>query len=193
MAEHMNQRHMQRRTLVANRMIFLALVPLLVSCTASSSTPHLPPEHPASLDAPLTPLPEPSRALAVTEPVENQQLPAGDHTHVGPGTEDHVLGPAEEADSPRQKDAAPGRGGGKSPATTDPADFSPGATPHESEGVMSEEHGSAGSNAADQPSERERGIYACPMHPEVTSDQPGQRCSKCGMELVEQKGEEHGK
>lgn len=26
--------------------------------------------------------------------------------------------------------------------------------------------------------------YACPMHPEVTSTQPGQKCPKCGMELV---------
>ena len=25
--------------------------------------------------------------------------------------------------------------------------------------------------------------YACPMHPEVTSDQPG-RCPKCGMKLL---------
>jgi len=28
--------------------------------------------------------------------------------------------------------------------------------------------------------------YACPMHPEVTSDKPG-KCSKCGMALVEKK------
>jgi mono/diheme cytochrome c family protein len=27
------------------------------------------------------------------------------------------------------------------------------------------------------------GAYACPMHPEITSDQPG-KCSKCGMNLV---------
>jgi len=27
-------------------------------------------------------------------------------------------------------------------------------------------------------------IYVCPMHPEVTSTQPGQRCPKCGMALV---------
>jgi hypothetical protein len=26
-------------------------------------------------------------------------------------------------------------------------------------------------------------LYACPMHPEVTSDKPG-KCSKCGMTLV---------
>jgi RND family efflux transporter MFP subunit len=26
--------------------------------------------------------------------------------------------------------------------------------------------------------------YVCPMHPEVTSDRPGERCSKCGMRLV---------
>ena len=28
--------------------------------------------------------------------------------------------------------------------------------------------------------------YTCPMHPEVTSDEPG-KCPKCGMNLVEKK------
>lgn len=32
---------------------------------------------------------------------------------------------------------------------------------------------------ASQPS-----LYVCPMHPEVTSTEPGQRCPKCGMKLV---------
>jgi hypothetical protein len=27
-----------------------------------------------------------------------------------------------------------------------------------------------------------KAMYACPMHPEVTSDKPG-TCSKCGMDL----------
>ena len=32
-------------------------------------------------------------------------------------------------------------------------------------------------------------VYACPMHPEVTSDNPG-KCPKCGMDLVLKKDEE---
>lgn len=27
-------------------------------------------------------------------------------------------------------------------------------------------------------------VYACPMHPEITSHKPGERCTKCGMHMV---------
>lgn len=45
------------------------------------------------------------------------------------------------------------------------------------------------------PGETPAGAYVCPMHAEVTSDQPG-RCPKCGMKLkprekVEAQHEEH--
>jgi hypothetical protein len=33
------------------------------------------------------------------------------------------------------------------------------------------------------PAAAEQAPYYCPMHPEVTSDQPG-KCPKCGMDLV---------
>lgn len=35
--------------------------------------------------------------------------------------------------------------------------------------------------------ERSKGVYSCPMHPEVTSDKPGE-CPKCGMTLEKKSG-----
>jgi predicted RNA-binding Zn-ribbon protein involved in translation (DUF1610 family) len=36
--------------------------------------------------------------------------------------------------------------------------------------------------------QEEAAVYACPMHPEVTSTAPG-KCPKCGMELVQRRKE----
>jgi hypothetical protein len=30
-------------------------------------------------------------------------------------------------------------------------------------------------------------LYVCPMHPEITSNQPNQRCPQCKMKLVAKK------
>ncbi|HEX2393813.1 MAG TPA: heavy metal-binding domain-containing protein [Bacteroidales bacterium] len=44
--------------------------------------------------------------------------------------------------------------------------------------------GDTGSESRDQSEQPiAKGNYTCPMHPEVTSDHPGE-CPKCGMELV---------
>lgn len=41
-----------------------------------------------------------------------------------------------------------------------------------------------GSESGDQTEQPiAKGNYTCPMHPEVTSDHPGE-CPKCGMDLV---------
>jgi len=40
------------------------------------------------------------------------------------------------------------------------------------------------------PAAEPAGAYACPMHPEVSSAEPG-RCPKCGMELEKSAGHHH--
>lgn len=53
------------------------------------------------------------------------------------------------------------------------------------------------SGEASQTTNSEKKKYICPMHPQITSDKPGQQCSICGMDMVlaedeeEHKGHDH--
>ena len=47
------------------------------------------------------------------------------------------------------------------------------------------DHHDHGAHGAEEPS---AAVYTCPMHPEVTSSEPGE-CPKCGMALVERRKE----
>ncbi len=45
-------------------------------------------------------------------------------------------------------------------------------------------HGNSTPHAGHEANEKKKTLYICPMHPQITSDKPGQSCSICGMDLV---------
>lgn len=54
---------------------------------------------------------------------------------------------------------------------------------HDQHAAASTAPSAQAASAATQPATQPAQVYACPMHPEVTSDKPG-KCPKCGMNLV---------
>lgn len=62
------------------------------------------------------------------------------------------------------------------------------AAPQEEAQEMSHDHHGHGMTEAAEAEAEAAEVYACPMHPEVTSSTPG-KCPKCGMDLVQRRKE----
>ena len=165
-----------------------AMIVLAVLAGCASAPPHAPasqgetPEHAAHHHGESSATPE---AVAPGQPAKT----------LSPDPLD-APAPTSVADAQRSEQMAGGHGGhgahgvaryrhvdaGRGPGAHEGSEKqTPGAEPHQHEGEHSHEsHGAAeGGEAA---------VYACPMHPEVTSNAPG-KCSKCGMALVERRKE----
>lgn len=164
-------------------LLAVALMAAVVGCSGPPSTdPAASADHPANPSAPATAVPPASTTLAVTDPVAPTGAPPLSHEHVGPGTNDPVLGPAEQAPDSATNHSRMGHTGmgeedgnlGDEP-TARPSDVPVGGLRE-----SGHERGTAAGPASTQP----EALYVCPMHPEVTASQPDQRCSICGMKLV---------
>lgn len=148
----------------------VVLAAALGGCSGSSvADPAASANHPANPGSLAPAVPPASTTLALTDPVVLAGNPPVSHEHVGPGTNDPILGPAEQA---------PDSGADDSPIAR-PSDVPLGGIRD-----SGHEHGMAAGSGSTQPSTQPAALYVCPMHPEVTSDQPDQRCSICGMKLV---------
>ena len=129
----------------------------LAGCATQGTAPQPSPDHPASPAAAEAALPEQSKTLAIVSPVRAEPLPPSGHNHVGPGTDDPVLGGKEHA--------------GHGPAASS------------SEGVPLGTVSPAQGGAAASPPAAGGQLSVCPMHLKVVSADPSDRCPECKMKI----------
>jgi len=135
-----------------------------------------PPPKPAQLD-PSNPAAPESRPLETTAAPPMAPVP--------PGPAAAMAEPSGDEHAGHHPGSSPGPAAAPAPAASGPAKADEHAGHHPPDGATP--HSAASSSAAP--------IYACPMHPEVTSPKPG-KCPKCGMQLekkppADSKGHDH--
>ena len=144
---------------LTNRLMLAAAAATLsvTGCATPSSPNSLPADHPANPSATETPAQPFSQVLASGDPAAS--LPNGGGS---PTAAQHELG-----SMPGMSHGDMAHGGHATPSqapataqTSKPGTATPASAP--------------ATGAA---------LYACPMHPEVTSTNPNDRCPKCGMKI----------
>jgi hypothetical protein len=124
---------------------------------------------PDALDAPAaTSVADAQRSAEIAE--EMSGAAGGSHEGHGGGHEGH------------------GGHGGHGGGTYVHVDAGRAAAAQEETQEMPHDHHAHGHGMAEAAEEEATEVYACPMHPEVTSKEPG-KCPKCGMELVQRRKE----
>lgn len=165
---------------MATRLLLVALGAGLFTGCATRSTPRpLSADHPANPDAMSAPASPPSTTLAIDEPVRSSP-PAGmggmQHGEMRPG--------AMQPGGMQSGGMRHGSGG-----------MDHGAADADSamRGMQDENHRGHGADARSTPSPAPQpattqpsagqALFACPMHPKVTSTNPNDRCPKCNMKI----------
>ena len=154
---------------MATRMSLIALgAILLAGCAVPSSPPALSADHPANPDAAAASAPAPSMTLAVNEP-GGSASPAD-----MPGMQ-HDMGAMQEG-SGQMNHGASGAGPGTPDMPQAGHEGHGSGAPAEGPQAGTNQPGAAASSAAQT-------LYACPMHKDVTSTDPQDRCPKCKMKI----------
>jgi hypothetical protein len=138
---------------------------LFTGCASAPVIEPLPADHPANPAAAEVEPPPPSQTLALNNAgvhgLANPKSTAANHPAGATGDGHAHHHNAEAQPQPRAADPDPGG--------------SVTSNPHA-------HHGNHGGAAATRPATTQP-LYVCPMHPEVVSSNPNDRCPKCGMKI----------